>query len=229
MVVTGGDYAYIATGYNGVRIVDFSNPSHPVEVGAYPIDAIITQLKLDGNRLYAGCFGPSGAWGDYVLDVSNPTQPKFISFGQWCGECHGIDAVGNIGYFADTNGVRIVDFSDPGHPQQLFDKTADNQQSGGSCEDSDHTIQPRLYIALPVELWTRSERTGLRCVLLKGTAYLAAGLPPARGSAAGHDLAEQELPGVELGETEQARNGRRHGLGDLWLAGPYTELNGASN
>ncbi|HQN44224.1 MAG TPA: NosD domain-containing protein, partial [Anaerolineaceae bacterium] len=121
MVVTSGNYAYVAAGYNGVHILDISDPSQPVEVGAYPMDAIITQLKVDGDRLYAGCFGPSGAWGDYVLDVSDPTQPQFISFGQWCGECHGIDAAGNIGYFADTNGVRIVDFSDPAHPQQIKD------------------------------------------------------------------------------------------------------------
>ncbi|HNT54201.1 MAG TPA: NosD domain-containing protein [Anaerolineaceae bacterium] len=121
MVVTGGNYAYVAAGYNGVHILDISDPSQPVEVGHYPIDAIITQLKLNGDRLYAGCFGPSGAWGDYVLDISNPTQPQFISFGQWCGECHGIDAAGNIGFFADTNGVRIVDFTDPLHPQQLYD------------------------------------------------------------------------------------------------------------
>ena len=121
MAVTGGDYAYVASGYNGVHILDISDPSQPVEVGAYPIDGILVMLKLAGDRLYAGTTGLSSAWGVYVLDVSDPTHPQQISFGQWCGECHGIDVVGNIGYFADTNGVRIVDFTDPAHPQQLSD------------------------------------------------------------------------------------------------------------
>jgi uncharacterized repeat protein (TIGR01451 family) len=122
MVVTGGDYAYVAAGYNGVHILDISDPSHPVEVGAFPIDGIVTQLKLVGNRLYAGTFGLSPAWGVYVLDVSDPRHPQQISYGQWwCGECHGIDADGNIIYFAETNGMKIMDFTDPAHPQQLHD------------------------------------------------------------------------------------------------------------
>lgn len=122
MVVAEGDYAYVAAGYNGVHILDISDPSHAVEVGAYPIDGIVTQLKLAGNRLYAATFGASPAWGVYVLDVSDPTHPQQISYGQWwCGECHGIDVVGNIVYFAETNGMKIMDFTDPAHPQQLYD------------------------------------------------------------------------------------------------------------
>ncbi|HWQ03772.1 MAG TPA: right-handed parallel beta-helix repeat-containing protein [Longilinea sp.] len=119
MMVIGGDYAYVAAGYNGVRILDIKDPSHPVEAGAYPIDGIVYTLKLAGSRLYAGTFGGSPAWGAYVLDISDPTNPVQLSYGQWCGECHGIDVVGNTAYFDDTNGVSIVDFADPAHPQLL--------------------------------------------------------------------------------------------------------------
>jgi len=181
MVITDGNYAYVAAGYNGVHIVDISDPSNPVEVGAYPIDAIITQLKLDGNRLYAGCMGPSGAWGDYVLDVSDPTQPQFVSFGQWCGECRGVDAAGNIGYFADTNGVRIVDFSDPAHPQQLHDT---QEYAGGLLVSGNRAYVPRgsefkIYDvsdpATPLVLGTFQDPLGFlrQNVVLSGTiAYL---------------------------------------------------------
>jgi len=98
MVVTEGNYAYVASGYNGVHILDISDPFQPVEVGSYPIDGILTVLELSGDRLYAGTFGGSPAWGVYVLDVSDPTHPQLISYGQWCGECHGMDAVGNIAF-----------------------------------------------------------------------------------------------------------------------------------
>jgi len=128
MVVTAGETAYVAAGYNGVRILDIRDPSQPVEVGAYPIDGIVYMLRLAGSRLYAGTFGLSPAWGVYLLDVSDPLHPQQLSYGDWCGECRGIDAVGNIGYFGDSNGVRIVDFSDPAHPQLLGD-TGENTAS----------------------------------------------------------------------------------------------------
>ncbi len=32
-VTTSGDYAYVASGYTGLRILDISNPAAPVELG----------------------------------------------------------------------------------------------------------------------------------------------------------------------------------------------------
>jgi hypothetical protein len=55
----------------------------------------------------------------------------------------------------------------------------------------------------------------------------------ARGHAAlDAGLAAIEKQAADLrtrGEAEKSRDGRRRDPGDLWLTGPYTELNRASN
>ena len=121
MVVTDGNYAYVAAGYNGVRILDVQNITHPIEVSVFSIDGYARVLELAGDKLFMGTYGPSPEWGVYVLDVSDPAHPVEISHGEWCGECAEIDVVGNTGYFADSNGVRIVDFTDPANPIFLGD------------------------------------------------------------------------------------------------------------
>lgn len=118
MVVMEGDYAYVAAGFNGVRILNMSNPLRPVEVGAYEFSAFAELIKVVGERLYV-CTNYSsnfGGMGVHVVDISNPTQPRQISYYDWVGECRGIAVVGNLGYFADAGGLKIVDFSDLANP-----------------------------------------------------------------------------------------------------------------
>ena len=68
-------------------------------------------------------------------------------------------------------------------------------------------------------------------------AYKAAAHGDTDGAKQGHTALDRDLAGIRaraaalraLGEVEQARDGRRADPKDLWLAGPYTERNGASN
>jgi len=67
--------------------------------------------------------------------------------------------------------------------------------------------------------------------------YKAAAHHDAEGVTRGHAAMDKALANIRfqagalraLGSAEQARDGRRSDPGDLWLAGPYTEANGAGN
>jgi hydroxylamine dehydrogenase len=68
-------------------------------------------------------------------------------------------------------------------------------------------------------------------------AYKAAAHGDAAGVQRGHAALAAAFAEIQaeaatlraLGAAEQSRDGRRQDPGDLWLAGPYTELNRASN
>lgn len=107
------NFAYVAAGFNGVRIFSLSDLNHPVEVGSFLADGLFYTLKLSGTRLYAGTMINSPEMGMYVLDISNPAHPQEIGYYQDIGECWGIDVAGNTIYVADANDLKVFDFSNP--------------------------------------------------------------------------------------------------------------------
>jgi hypothetical protein len=112
-VQADNNYAYVAAGFNGVRIFNLSDLAHPVEVGAFLADGLFYTLKLDGNRLYAGTMINSPAGGVYVLDISDRAHPQQIGYYQDISECWGIEVAGNIVYVADAGDLKVFDFSHP--------------------------------------------------------------------------------------------------------------------
>ena len=75
-----GDLAYVADNYDGLHVLDVSDPAHPVALG----DALIGSLAVQvvDNLAYVGVVlgGSSGPFTQLnVLDVSNPTNPISIS------------------------------------------------------------------------------------------------------------------------------------------------------
>ena len=93
--------------------------THPNQLrgGAYPIDGILCYVETGRRQVVRRYIWPQSTPGVSMCWMSAIQRIRSRSvMAQWCGECHGIDVVGNIGYFADTNGVRIVDFSDPVAP-----------------------------------------------------------------------------------------------------------------
>jgi hypothetical protein len=74
--------AYVTTGRGGLRVVDVSNPTSPVEIGfcdtlGYTLDAVVS-----GSYVYVG----TESSGLHVIDITNPT-----AYGGWflhdVGEC----------------------------------------------------------------------------------------------------------------------------------------------
>lgn len=71
-VAVAENYAYVASGTSGVRIIDTSDPTVPYEVSAWiPEDAHVQGLLAADGTLYVAA---SGA-GLRIVDVSDPLQP----------------------------------------------------------------------------------------------------------------------------------------------------------
>src|SRR5208283_452873 len=67
-IVLNGNYAYIADGDTGLRVIDITNPGTPTQVGfatCYPLDIV-----LQGNYAYIAAFQ-----GLLIYDISDPTNP----------------------------------------------------------------------------------------------------------------------------------------------------------
>ena len=127
-VAVEGSYAYVAGGYNvgdeatawdGLGIIDVSDPANPDHVGtyemydqpAYPYDVVV-----DGGFAYIIDYNLSYL---YVVSVANPTNPYETGHYQTPGWPQGVAVAGGYAYVADkTRGVRVVDVSDPYTPTE---------------------------------------------------------------------------------------------------------------
>lgn len=65
-------YAYVANGRDGLRVIDVSNPSNPVEVGNMPMASCIA---LTGSR---GLIYASNGRNVAIINVTAPTGPELI-------------------------------------------------------------------------------------------------------------------------------------------------------
>jgi len=80
-LVAGGGLAYLAYGYEGVHIVDVTDPTNPRRIGFCEegcADAHLTRLTLNDDLLF-GAFD-SGYGGLTVISVADPTRPKRLDF-----------------------------------------------------------------------------------------------------------------------------------------------------
>jgi hypothetical protein len=70
-VAVSGGYAYVADAYGGLRVIDVSDPTTPVEVGALGTPEAATGLAVSGDLVYLA----DGHGGLRVVDVSVPAWP----------------------------------------------------------------------------------------------------------------------------------------------------------
>ena len=69
-IYVSGPYAFVAAEYAGLRIIDISNPTSPIEIGHYSRDWPAYGVYVDGQYAFV-----SFRDGIYVLDASNPKTP----------------------------------------------------------------------------------------------------------------------------------------------------------
>lgn len=137
-VVTQDTWAYVATG-DGFAVVDWRNPNRPELVGAWDAPGTgIADVKVDGDLLAVSTQGsehdhgpgedpdvdPDAQIGTHFYDVSDPTQPRYLStFQVLPAGVHNAHLVGDTLYVAkeapfDESALIIVDVSDPAEPTE---------------------------------------------------------------------------------------------------------------
>jgi hypothetical protein len=102
--------------------INISNPLNPVISSTIPHDGSPSSLFIQGTTLYN-----AGEWGLYFVDISNPNEPRELSFYKTTQDLKpdtavalGVSVVGNIAYLAASGGgLYTIDISDPQHPVQL--------------------------------------------------------------------------------------------------------------
>ncbi len=114
-VAVAGNYAYVADGRGGLRVIDISNPSAPREVGFYP-DCNAVYVAVQGEFAYLA------GGGLFIVNISDPEQPELVSQVEMPDYAYvnKVVVVGNLAYCVaysyqfDIFG--IVDATDPYSP-----------------------------------------------------------------------------------------------------------------
>jgi hypothetical protein len=115
-VAVSGIYVYVADGEAGLRVVDVSDPAHPVEIGFYDSGEFFQAVAISGSYVYVA----DGVVGLRVVDVSDPAHPVEVGFYNTPGGAEGVAVSGADAYvvYADA-GLHVVTVSDPAHPVEI--------------------------------------------------------------------------------------------------------------
>jgi hypothetical protein len=104
----------------GIRVLDVSDPVHPIQVGFIATPAQASAMVIKGNLAYVA----DGTAGVRVVDISNPTLPVEIGFydtPEWAGALALKD---NLLVVADGSGsLPILDVSNPALPALVWSYT----------------------------------------------------------------------------------------------------------
>jgi hypothetical protein len=121
-IYVSGGRAYVATGYDGLRIVDTSVPTLPVEIGFYAATVHHVIVRDDYAYVSADADEFDEFASIHIIDISDPTHPVKVGSTGTGRFIHGIDVENDLVYASSTSvsgkgGVLyIMDASDPARP-----------------------------------------------------------------------------------------------------------------
>ena len=115
-VAVSGDYAYLADGDSGLRVISVADPAHPAEVGHCVTPGWAHGVAVNGNYAYVADYDS----GLRVVSVADPAHPVEVGHSYTPGLACGVAVNGDRAYVAaDTTGLRIISVADPAHPVEV--------------------------------------------------------------------------------------------------------------
>jgi hypothetical protein len=112
-IAISGNYAYMLHRWEGLKIIDISDPSNPTFKSSCDMPGGTFKVTLSGNYAYVA----SGSSGLKIIDISNPSNPTLKgsyntpSFAGW------VAISGDYAYVANgDSGLLIIDITDPANP-----------------------------------------------------------------------------------------------------------------
>ena len=112
-----GNYAFCTASYQGLDIIDISNPSRPVKVGNFDAGGFVSRVDVSGNYAYLATGKEL-----VIVDVSDPTLPVGVSRYYATGYVTDVQVKGNYAYLAvryydmECNILEVIDVSSPSSP-----------------------------------------------------------------------------------------------------------------
>lgn len=177
---------YMATGSNGLRVLDMADAAHPVEIGVFPSDARQIKVVVRGSIAYVAeaperdpesKFNWLGG-GLRILDVSNPAQPQEIAFIDTPGWVEDMAVVGDRVYLAEggSGGVRVFDVSNPAAPVEVQVHEAHTWPRHVIIVDGDQAIVPIAGVLYTFDLPAPGVAPGLDVLAQAGLGVVAGDL-----------------------------------------------------
>ncbi len=120
-VFVSGNLAYVISRlFDGLRIIDISNPQLPVEVGRLFVQENYVnayRIQVENNYAYIADAEGLAFW---IIDVSTPSNPTVVKKVTSSIYVDDLMVVGTTAYIANTRrGLRIYDVSDPTAPIEI--------------------------------------------------------------------------------------------------------------
>jgi hypothetical protein len=106
--------AYVAAGASGLRLIDVSNPTAPVEVGGINTPGSARNVAVWGRLAYV-----ADGSGLRVIDVSIPDAPVELGAIAIFGGADNVTVVGGLAYVSGDSSLRLIDVSNPAAPVEL--------------------------------------------------------------------------------------------------------------
>ncbi len=124
-VYVSGNYAYVAYGNAGLRIVDVSNPFLPMDVGFAITEEVddARGIRVSGNYAYVA----DAPFGLRIIDITTPTNPEEAALCETGDVPRGVCASGEYIYVAAEDGLYILQ-------NDLITGIKDNTQIPSGCE-----------------------------------------------------------------------------------------------
>lgn len=110
-------------GEDSLRVVDISDPRHPIDVGGYHVDAwkegyTVQKMEFNGTYLLLG-----NTQGLLILSLANPSNPTFVDYYDYPANdynCYGMKVKGGSVYLSHAEGFEIVNITNPANITKEF-------------------------------------------------------------------------------------------------------------
>jgi hypothetical protein len=111
-VAVSGNYAYLADGESGLRVIDVSDPANPFQVAIVGQGGWYNSVAVSGNYAYVLSYSTYLQ----IYQISNPASPVLVGSTADCGGCE-IKVVGEHAFIAASSaGLKVLNIADPASP-----------------------------------------------------------------------------------------------------------------
>jgi len=115
-VAVSGNYAYVADGYAGLRVISVVDPTQPVEIGSFDTPGWARGVAVSGDYAYVADYDS----GLQVVSVADPARPVQVGHYDAPGLARGVALSGDRAFVAaGVSGLRILSVADPALPTEV--------------------------------------------------------------------------------------------------------------
>ena len=115
-IVIRDGIAYVTDYEAGLRVIDVSDPTNPVEIGWLDTPGQARGIRIIENFAYIA----DGTAGIRIVDISNPRSPRSISY-LGVGDIIDVELSGDFVFASDyEGGLRVIDISDRDNLRQVI-------------------------------------------------------------------------------------------------------------